>query len=100
MRSLRAKGKRIPIKYPTMEQKRSSIRIVVLLGILPFLNGCAAIRPHIVRGRCRSGHRYIRWLYTRRIRVPNLHGAFASGGKRNADGPESDGYKDQGDCDD
>jgi hypothetical protein len=26
-----------------MEYKRSSIRVVVLLGILPFLNGCAAV---------------------------------------------------------
>jgi len=26
-----------------MQYKRSSIRVVVLLGILPFLNGCAAV---------------------------------------------------------
>jgi hypothetical protein len=26
-----------------MKHKRSSIRVVVLLGILPFLNGCAAV---------------------------------------------------------
>jgi hypothetical protein len=26
-----------------MELKRSSIRVAILLGILPFLNGCAAI---------------------------------------------------------
>ena len=26
-----------------MEHKRSLIRVVVLLGILPFLNGCAAV---------------------------------------------------------
>ena len=26
-----------------MEYKRSSIRVVILLGILPFLNGCAAV---------------------------------------------------------
>jgi hypothetical protein len=26
-----------------MEHKRNSIRVVVLLGILPFLNGCAAV---------------------------------------------------------
>ncbi|SRR6266404_4099939 len=26
-----------------MEHKRISIRVVVLLGILPFLNGCAAV---------------------------------------------------------
>ena len=43
---LPAKGKRVPNKYPTMEHKRSSIRVVVLLGILPFLNGCAAIALH------------------------------------------------------
>ena len=44
--------------------------------------------------------RDIRWLYTRRLRLPNLHGAFASGGKRNAHGPESNGHKDRGDSED
>jgi hypothetical protein len=40
---LPAKGKRFPNKYSTMELKRSSIRVAILLGILPVLNGCAAI---------------------------------------------------------
>src|SRR6266478_2370348 len=40
---LPAKGRRVPNKYPTMEYKRSSIRVVILLGILPLLNGCAAV---------------------------------------------------------
>src|SRR5262249_33925500 len=41
--SLPAKRKRVPNKYPVMEHKRNSIRLIVLLGILPLLNGCAAI---------------------------------------------------------
>src|SRR5712671_5979355 len=40
---LPAKVERVPNKYPTMEYKRSSIRVVALLGILPLLNGCAAV---------------------------------------------------------
>jgi Protein of unknown function (DUF3568) len=40
---LPAKVERVPNKYPIMEHKRSSIRVVVLLGILPFLDGCAAV---------------------------------------------------------
>jgi hypothetical protein len=59
--SLPAKEKRVPNKYPIMEHKRNSIRIVVLLGILPFLNGCAAVALTIVWCRCRSGHGY-KWL--------------------------------------
>src|SRR5947209_18026877 len=43
IQSLPAKVERVPNKYPVMEHKRSSIRVVALLGILPLLNGCAAV---------------------------------------------------------
>src|SRR5262249_14769798 len=38
-----AKRKSVPNKFPVMRHKRNSIRLIVLLGILPLLNGCAAI---------------------------------------------------------
>jgi hypothetical protein len=83
-----------------MDHKRSLICVVVLLGILPFLNGCAAIALTLfgagagVATGTSVGYTLDGFAYR------TLHGAFASGGKRNADGPESDGYNDRGDCED
>src|SRR5262249_50460718 len=97
---LPAKRKRLPNKYLNYETQKKFNSPFCSSGAAAASKRLCGHSANHAWSRGRSGHRHIRWLYTRRLRVPDLHSAFASGGKRNTHGPKGEGNKDESDGED